>query len=80
MKTTLLALVLAVAACGGSKSDDTTTPSTSTSNTDPAAGSAAPTGDGVPCEQEIALVCPEGQIDGCLKTPAEGTTHACVAQ
>lgn len=74
------AVSLSLVACGGTKADDTTTPSTPTSNTEPAAGSAAPTGDGVPCEQEIALECPEGQIDGCLKTPAEGTTHACVAQ
>jgi len=28
----------------------------------------------------VALECLEGQIDGCLKTPAEGTTHTCVAK
>ncbi|MBA3464317.1 MAG: hypothetical protein H0T46_30475 [Deltaproteobacteria bacterium] len=70
MKILSILMVCALAACGGKKAD----PSTPTANTDP-----TPTGDGVPCTQEIALQCPEGQIDGCLKTPAEGTTHACVA-
>ena len=36
--------------------------------------------EGVPCEQEIMLECPEGQVDGCTKTPREGDTHACVAK
>lgn len=78
----LIAIMFFVAACGGgSKKPDTTTtttdPNTSTSSGDPGGG---PTGAGTPCEQEIALVCPDGQIDGCLKTPQEGTTHACVAK
>lgn len=60
---------LSLAACGGSKKTTTTTTTTTT-----------PAAEGVPCEQEIALECPAGQIDGCLKTPAEGTTHACVAE
>jgi hypothetical protein len=38
-----------------------------------------PVAEGVTCDKELALECPEGQIDGCLKTPVEGTTHACVA-
>ena len=58
----------------------TTDPNTSTSNTDPNAGSATPTGDGQPCAQEIAMECPEGQIDACLKSPPEGDTHTCVAK
>ena len=72
----LLLVALFVAACGGGKKPDTTT-----SNTGGGTGSATPTeGEGVPCEQEIAKVCPDGQIDGCLKTPREGTTHQCVAK
>ena len=74
MKLISLFMVCALAACGGKKTD----PSTPTSNAEP---TTAPTTDnGQPCSQEIALECPEGQIDGCLKTPAEGTTHACVAK
>lgn len=76
----LLAIAVFVMACGGgSKKAETTTtdPNTSTSSGDPGA---PPTGEGTPCEQEIALVCPDGQIDGCLKTPQEGTSHACVAK
>ena len=72
----LMIVALFVAACGGSKKADPSTP-TSSADPQPAAGSA--TGDGVECAKEIALVCPDGQIDGCLKTPQEGTTHACVA-
>lgn len=33
---------------------------------------------GIPCVNEIALRCPEGLIDGCLKVPQEGDTHRCV--
>jgi hypothetical protein len=78
----ILAICVFLVACGGSKKPETTTtttdPNTSTSSGD---GSAtAPTGEGVECANEIALVCPDGQIDGCLKTPQEGTTHACVAK
>ena len=78
MKLTAVVLMVFAFACGGSKKSA----DAPVSNTDPSAGSAAPatTGEGTPCEQEIALECPDGQIDGCLKTPAEGTTHACVAK
>jgi hypothetical protein len=71
----LLAIAVFMMACGGSKKP---APSTSTSPAD--GNGSATTGEGVACEKEIALVCPDGQIDGCLKTPAEGTTHACVPQ
>jgi hypothetical protein len=71
----LIAIIVFVVACGGSKKPD---PNTSTSNKDTTAP--APSGEGVECAKEIALVCPDGQIDGCLKTPQEGTTHACVAK
>ena len=33
---------------------------------------------GPPCEQEIALVCPEDQIDGCLRNPRVSANHICV--
>jgi hypothetical protein len=36
-------------------------------------------GDGVPCAQEIALECPEGQVDACLQDP-EAASHVCVEQ
>ena len=71
--------------CGGGtkKSDtttnkDTTTDTTKTDGTTTDATKAAATGQ--PCAQEVALECPEGQIDGCLKQPAEGDTHKCVAK
>ena len=78
-------LVLSFAfACGGGKSKPETTtapptdPNTPVSNTDPSAGG---TGSGdTGCEKEIAMVCPDGQIDACLKTPQEGTVHKCVVK
>ena len=78
----MFACALALAACGGKSNSETTTPAspdTSTSNTDGTTG-AASTGDGQPCSQEVALQCPEGQVDACLKTPPAGETHTCVAQ
>ncbi|HSJ99922.1 MAG TPA: hypothetical protein VK932_01730 [Kofleriaceae bacterium] len=33
---------------------------------------------GPSCELEIAMVCPEGQIDGCLRTPPVSARHVCV--
>ena len=81
LMTVLMALAFAIG-CGGKKPAETTTTNkdTSTSNTDPNQTTAAPTGEGTPCAQEVALVCPDGQTDGCLKTPAEGDTHKCVAK
>ena len=75
MKIISILMVCALAACGGKKAD----PSTPTSNTEPTPVTTTP-GEGVTCDKEIAMVCPDGQIDGCLKTPVEGTTHACVAK
>ncbi|HEY5933965.1 MAG TPA: hypothetical protein VIU61_05005 [Kofleriaceae bacterium] len=57
MKVIASVLVCALVACGGGSKTGTET-----------AGSAA--GGGQPCTQEIALVCPEGQIDACLKATA----------
>lgn len=72
MKNISMLIVCALAACGGKS----TAPSTPTSNADPS--TAPTTANGQPCTQEVALVCPEGQIDACLKAPPEGTTHTCV--
>jgi hypothetical protein len=33
---------------------------------------------GPPCEQEIAIVCPEGQVDACLQTPRPAANHICI--
>ena len=68
--------------CGGKKKPETTAtdPNTSTSNSGTSGGAGSGSGEGTPCEMEIALVCPDGQIDGCLKTPREGDKHACVAK
>ncbi|MGE0872005.1 MAG: hypothetical protein AB7P03_25830 [Kofleriaceae bacterium] len=33
---------------------------------------------GPACSQEIALECPDGQIDACLLSPAAGENHICV--
>jgi len=35
---------------------------------------------GPPCEQELAKVCPEHQMDGCLMSPPTTATHVCVTQ
>jgi len=68
------------AGCGGSKKRDTTTTNkdqtTDTTKTD----ATKTAGEGTPCAQEIAMVCPDNETDGCLKTPAEGDTHKCVAK
>lgn len=80
----MLALAFAVAACGGKKGGGDTTPDTTKTppdtSTTPAEPGATGTGDGTPCTQEVALECPDGQIDACLKTPPEGETHKCVAK
>jgi hypothetical protein len=76
----LIVGAFAFAGCGGGKKNETTTTNkdqtTDTTKTD----ATKTAGDGQPCTQEIAMVCPDGEIDGCLKTPAEGDTHKCVAK
>ncbi|HEY5920022.1 MAG TPA: hypothetical protein VIV11_00065 [Kofleriaceae bacterium] len=78
--TVLMALAFAIG-CGGKKPAETTTTNkdTTTTNTDTTTTTAT-TGEGTPCAQEVALVCADGQVDGCTKTPAEGDTHKCVAK
>lgn len=68
--------------CGhSSKKQDTTTTNTGSGSGSGSGSDATQTaGDNQPCAQEVALECPEGQIDGCLKQPAEGDTHKCVAK
>ena len=64
MKTISFTLLCALGACG---SGTGATPT----------GSAAPparTGEGQPCTEEVALVCPDGQIDACEKALAEDVT------
>ena len=58
MKTITSVLLCALIACGGGTKKGTET-----------AGSADTAG-GQPCTQEVALVCPEGQIDACVKATA----------
>lgn len=62
MKTMARILFCAVAACSSGKK-----------NAAPTGGESppAPTGEGQPCTQEVALVCPDGQIDACEKALAE---------
>jgi hypothetical protein len=43
----------------------------------PAGGTAAGHTTDIPCSAEIALQCPDGQVDACIKTPT-AATHACV--
>jgi len=64
---------------GSSKKQDTTTTNTG-SGSGSGSDATKTAGDGQPCTQEVALECPDGQIDGCLKQPAEGDTHKCVAK
>ena len=59
-----------VVACGSSKP---VTTATGTSDT----AVAAPVALGVPCTQEIARVCPAGEVDGCSNQLT--TVHACIA-
>lgn len=57
-------VVITAAACG-SKSSQPANPSGS--------------GDGPPCAQEIARVCPDGQMDACMAKDAPATeTHRCI--
>lgn len=77
MKIYSLMFVCSLVACGPkSKPADTTTKTDTTQKTDDTSTKTEAT----ECAKELALECPEGQIDGCLKQPAEGTTHACVAK
>ncbi len=85
--TKMLSLMIALAfavGCGGGKKNETTTTNKdqTTDNTTQGSGTDATqtAGDATPCTQEVALECPEGQIDGCLKQPQEGDTHKCVAK
>lgn len=86
--TKLLSLMIvgafAFAGCGGSKKPDTTTTNkdqtTDTTDTTAKPDGTQTAGEGTPCAQEVALVCPDDQVDGCLKTPVEGDTHKCVAK
>ena len=55
------------------------TPDTPTANDGSTGAPPAGGGIGIPCTNEIALQCPEGQIDACMKTPG-ATVHACVAK
>jgi hypothetical protein len=52
----------ALVACGGGAKKTETANSAGSGNAD--------SGNGTPCAQEIALVCPEGQIDACWKNVA----------
>lgn len=33
---------------------------------------------GAPCAQEVALKCPDGQVDACLRNPPLANHHVCV--
>jgi hypothetical protein len=44
----------------------------------PAGDQPADTKTGIPCAAEIALQCPTGQIDACMKAGSNATVHACV--
>lgn len=70
---------LALAGCSHKKPPEPAKPDTTTQTQDPAKPDQAKA-EGTPCAQEIALQCPDGQVDACLKTPAEGDTHKCVAK
>jgi hypothetical protein len=35
---------------------------------------------GPPCSQELAQVCPAGQVDACLQKPQVAANHICVLQ
>ena len=67
---------LALAGCSHKKPPEPAKPDTTTTQPKPDEAKA----EGQPCTQEIALQCADGQVDACLKTPAEGDTHKCVAK
>jgi hypothetical protein len=75
MKKLLLLLALAVVACkGNSPAPNKPEPPKEEPKKE------EPVAEGATCDKEIKLECPEGQVDGCTKTPVEGTVHACVPQ
>ena len=77
MKPTLVSVLFVLcAACGGSDSKGDTSNAKTIDSQDQADTQSS--GEGMPCEQEIALVCEEGSIDACLQTPTTAATHACV--
>ena len=78
MKIASLAMMaaLALAGCSHKKPPEPAKPDTTQEPAKPDQAKA----EGQPCTQEIALQCADGQIDACLKTPAEGDTHKCVAK
>ena len=57
-------MLCALGACGGANRSTPTNTSTSSSTT-------AVAGDGKTCKDEVALSCPDGQIDQCVKERAE---------
>ena len=70
----LVAGGLALAGCGGGKKADTTPPGGGGAGDEPVS---SPTGAGPSCEQEIALECANGMVDGCVD--GKTTIHVCVA-
>jgi len=79
MKIASLAMMaaLALAGCSHKKPPEPAKPDTTTQEQPKPDQAKA---EGQPCTQEIALQCADGQVDACLKTPAEGDTHKCVAK
>jgi hypothetical protein len=70
LQTMVMVSGLAFAGCGGAKNASTTHGSEGSA--------AAPqAGAGVPCEQEVARVCPDGMVDGC--GGSKTIVHVCVA-
>ncbi len=73
-------LCLLLSACNASTSANTPAQDGATPTSKPSGTKAS----GPPCSQEIALECPAGQTDGCLKVdPDDGATtltsvHVCV--
>ncbi|MFN0248971.1 MAG: hypothetical protein ACKV2T_18950 [Kofleriaceae bacterium] len=59
-------------------------PDTGAANDPSSAAQMPPTPPGpasnIPCSAEIALQCPTGQIDACMKAGTNATVHACVPQ
>jgi hypothetical protein len=88
MKFLTVMMIAALAAgCSKDKKPDTTpappTDTTSTPTTDqtspPTDTAAAVPGEGQPCANKINLICPDGKLDACNKTPPSDK-HMCVAK